>query len=537
MEHWKIKNLHYQNRPPDTVESYLLGIRDILPAVDELLARYGTTRLRDYVVRLGQPNSHGFQCNQDFISEIAKYTHETLGPELGDAISRDLQEMPQMLTANHHGIDTFAQSTQSNLLFSMRKRENGKPARTVPVLACGSVPLNNLTYPRGLLIYAGSTSSGDGGIRKLPLFPDSYKRKLVSVAGPFTTEMLGRTRARAKKLVEDDDLSRSLETALNTVLDDFTSVGQEFPGYGRQATILNHRIWQRLFRGQPCHSELVYVELETIVCRLMQKDLFDKSTICHQLLFDPDLRRRLIENLDGRRGCWQYEKLSRRCSGSSAVERPEAIDSAQGTMFFWGVDAKGRKIPLCIIEDENATGVNLVGMDDRGQRCTYPFNAEDIARGLQEGRLLPSIFTSYLLVSIARGISCIGGYYQADYLPIMRKAVIETLRSYSLQAVKTIDRGKLRPDLYLSGMQTTGLKTDGQFLPAGPLEIIAGGGLNAEQYEQIGEITVLQSHIASLYDTIMDVAPRGSDFYRAKKEIPELVYNSVGSKLVTISTD
>ena len=468
---------------------------------------------------------------------MAKYTHETLGSELGEAVSEDLQEMPQVLTANHHGIDTFAQSTQSNLLFSMRKREDGKPAKTVPVLACGSVPLNNLTYPRGLLIYAGSTSTEEGGICKLPLFPDSYKRKLVSVAGPFTTEMLSRSRVRAKKLAEDDNLSRSLGSALNTVLDDFSSVGQEFSGYGRQATVLNHRVWQRLFQGQPCHSELIYIELESIVSRLLQKDLFDKSTICHQLMFDPELRRRLIENLDGQRGCWQYETLLRRCSGSSAEEGLDATDSAQGTMFFWGVDAKGRKIPLCIMEDENGTSVDLSGIDDRGQLWTYPFTAADIAQGLEDGRLLPSIFTSYLLVSIARGISCIGGYYQADYLPIMRNAVIETLRSNSVETVKTLDTGKLRPDLYLSGMQTIGLKSDNQILPAGPLEIIAGGGLNAEQYEQIGEVTVLQSHIASLYDTIMDVAPRSSDFNRAKREIKKLVHDSVGNEIVTISMD
>ena len=466
---------------------------------------------------------------------MANYTHETLGFELGKAISEELREMPQVLTANHHGIDTFAQSTQSNLLFSMRKRLDGKPAKTIPVLACGSVPMNNLTYPRGLLIYAGSTAGG--GICKLPLFPDSYKRKLVSMAGPFTAEMLCRSRARAKKLVEEDKVDRALESALNTVFDDFAEVGQEFPGYGRQATVVNHRFWQRLFRGRSCRSELVYIELENIVCRLLEKDLFDKSSICHQLMFDPELRARLIENLDGQRGCWQYEQLVRRCSSSTAAGSVSGTDLAQGTMFFWGIDAKGRKVPLCIVEDEKGMRVDLRGIDDRGQLWTIPFTPADIVRGLQDGRLLPSIFTSYLLISIARGVSCIGGYYQADYLPIMQKAVIETLRSDFGETVKTIDTRKLRPDLYLSGMQTIGLKTGGQLLPAGPLEIMASGGLDAEQYEQIGEVTVLQSHIASLYDTVMDVVPQSSAFNRAKEEITKLVHDAVGSKIVTISMD
>ena len=503
-----------------------------MPAVDAILSRYGPTKLHDYVVQLGQTNIAAFQDSQDFIAEISDYTRETLGPELGQAISEDLREMPQVLTANHHGIDTFAQSTQSNLLFAMRKKADGKPLRTVPVLACGSIPLNNLTYPRGLLIYAGS---GGGGIYKLPIFPDSYKRKLVSAAGPFTAEMLGRSRGRAKKLFADDTLERSLESALNTVFDDLASLGHEFSGYGRQATLVNHRLWQRLFRDRSCRSELVYIELENIVCRLLQRDLFDKSSICHQLVFDPVLRARLIENLDGQRGCWQHERLLRRYSDSAAADGFNSTDPAQGTMFFWGVDAKGRKIPLCIVEDENGTGVDLRGIDDSGQLWTTPLTPADVTRGLQEGRLLPSIFTSYLLISIARGISCIGGYYQADYLPIMRKAVVETLCSASGETVNITDSEKLRPDLYLSGMQAIGLKADGQLLPAGPLEIIASGGLNEEQLEQIGEVTVLQSHIASLYDTLMDVEPRGGDRNREKQEIAGLVNEAVGSKIVNIS--
>ena len=85
--------------------------------MDALLSRYGSVKLRDYVAQLDQLYTPGFQGNDDFITEVANYTRETLGPELGEAISEDLREMPQVLTANHHGIDTFAQSTQSNLLF------------------------------------------------------------------------------------------------------------------------------------------------------------------------------------------------------------------------------------------------------------------------------------------------------------------------------------------------------------------------------------------------------------------------------------
>jgi len=508
-----------------------------LPAVDALLAKYATAKVSDYVAQLGQPNVSAFQDNQDFIREVANYTRETLGPELGDAISEDLHELPQVLTANHHGIDTFAQSTQSNLLFSMRKKADGSPVKTIPVLACGSVPMNNLTYPRGFLIYAGSAASGDGGVLKLPLFPDSYKRKLVSVAGPFTTDMLGRSRARAKNLMESDKLNPCIGPALDKVFDDCANIGQDFPGYSRQATVANQRFWRHLFQDGARSSDLVYLELENIVSRLLEKDLFDQSTISHQLLFDPELRGKLIENLDGQRGCWHHEKLLTRCSESSDVKSQNTTDSIQGTIFFWGVDEKGRKIPLCLVEDSKATNAELRGVDDSGKLFTCPLTPADISRGLQEGHLLPSIFTSYLLLSIARGISCTGGYYQAEYLPVMRTAVIDTLHSNSGRIVKTFDSGKLRPDPYLSGMQTIGLRTGSQLFPAGPLEIIASGGLSAEQLQQVGEVTVLQSHIASLYDTMTDVSPRHEDSNLQRKEIARLVHDAVGSKILTISLD
>ena len=501
-----------------------------MPAVDALLARHETTKLRDYVVQLGLRKIPGYQGSHDFIDEVSNYTREVLGSELGAVVAEELREKPQVLTANHHGIDFFAQSTQSNLLFSLDKRSDGTARKTIPVLACGSVPLNNLTYPRGLLIYA----CGGGDICKLPIFPDSYKRKLVGAVEPFTAEMLGRARARANRLLQDEKLIAPLETALHTVFDDLDSIGQSFPGYSRQATVVNNRLWQRLFRGGPRRSELVYIELESIATRLLYRDLFDKSAICHQLMFDPELRGQLIEKLDGQRGCWQADKLLQRCSDSAVRSAAGQPDSALGTMFFWGVDAKDRQVPLCIVEGRPGKTPELRGVGDSGCSWSIPFTPEALARGLGEYQLVPSIFTSYLLISIVRGINCIGGYYQADYLPIMQNAVFEILSSDLGAARFNRERD---PDPYLSGMQAIGFSIGDRLLPAGPLEIIACGGIDDEQFDRIGEVTVFQSHIASLFDIIMDVSPRGSELHRSRSEILKLVHDTVGNHIATISLD
>lgn len=526
--------MHSKINNPDSLDSYFSGIRDLLPAVDRLVLRHETTKLRDYVEAMEGAHAARWQSSHDFVTEVSNYTRNCLGAELGTAIGEELHELPQVLTANHHGIDTFAQSTQSNLLFSLRKRAGGGLVKTIPVLACGSVPMNNLTYPRGLLIYASDDAAAGGGAHKLPIFPDSHKRKLVSVAKPFDSAMLDRARGRAKKMADEEKLIGPIQSALTKVFDDFDQIGGEYPGYASQATVVNNRLWQLLFRGRACHSDLVYIELEHIAARLLQRDLFDRETICHQLLFDPELRGRLIEKLDGQRGCWQFEELSRRVLDSAGAD---GSNTAPGTMFFWGVDAKGRQVPLGVVDPGNGNSPDLSGVDDSGNTWTIPLTPEAIARGLNDLRLLPSIFTSYLLISFARGVRCIGGYYQADYLPIMRRAVVETLSSAAGGADEHSGNDTPGPDPYLSGMQAVGFRTGNRLLPAGPLEIIASGGFDDEHYERLGEVTVFDAHIASMFDFVMDVAPRNHDLDWIKRDLSQLVHDRVGDKILTISMD
>ena len=523
-------NLRFKPDRPDPLTGYLDSIRDLLPAVDALIARHQGTRLCHYVGDLGNRRPAALQCKRDFIAEVARQTTDTLGPAIGVAIEQDLLDTPQVLTANHHGIDTFAQSTQSNLLFSLRRRSDGTAMQTVPVLACGSVPLNNLTYPRGLLVYAGAD---DSGMLRLPIFPDSAKRKLVSVAGAFSDEMLDRTGARVARLQQQRQMSAPMAAAVDALLGEFRALTGAFEQYGRQATVANHLLWRRLFRGDFQQSELVYIELERVVGRLLEFDLFDPRSICHQLIFDPQLRRELIERLDGQRGCWQQESLARR---EREFENGGSGDAAMGTIFFWGVDAKGRQVPLRVVES-GGRGAELRGVDGSGNEWRIALTPRSILHELQQGRLLPSIFTSYLVIAIARGVSCIGGYYQADYLPNMQNAVVSVLGNVTSKVDTIRGHGESGSDLYLSGMQTIGIRDGERLLPAGPLEMIACGGLDEEQYARIGEVTVFQSHIASLFDIVMDAAPNGHEAHRVQDEIAKLVCASVGEKIVTISMD
>ena len=48
---------------------------------------------------------------------------------------------------------------------------------------------------------------------------------------------------------------------------------------------------------------------------------------------------------------------------------------------------------------------------------------------------------------------------------------------------------------------------DNAIVPAGPLEIIAAGGLNLDDIQKILSLTVREAHLASLFETLPDVTP------------------------------
>jgi len=177
-----------------------------------------------------------------------------------------------------------------------------------------------------------------------------------------------------------------------------------------------------------------------------------------------------------------------------------------GTLYFWGIDPAGRKIPLTI-EQEASGEERLRGVDDRGEIWDFPFTPSALIQGMQENQLIPSLFTCYLTISLARGVICLGGYYQAEYLPAMQQGLLNGLRRIPRYHGMLEPIGRVSTDGYLSGMHAVMTRiSTGRLVPAGSLEIIAGGGLTGADLERVGSLTLREAHLASLSETVSDIA-------------------------------
>jgi hypothetical protein len=251
---------------------------------------------------------------------------------------------------------------------------------------------------------------------------------------------------------------------------------------------------------------VVVLELERLVVKLLQSDLFNPESLAFSVMFDHRLRRRVLAELDGQRICWIRKNLDQRRSSATKGDGEPVPSSGCGTLFFWGIDGSGRKVPLTL-ERKLGGDERLTGVDDRGEVWDLPFTPAALLDGLLECRLIPSLFTCYLTVALARGVVCLGGYYQAEYLPAIQQGIVKCLHSLPEYGPVMERVGGVTTEGYLSGMQTVMTPGgEGCLVPAGPLEIVAGGGLTRGDLQRIGALTLREAHLASMSETFTDLA-------------------------------
>ncbi len=522
----------------NSLDSYFDLVFRHAPVVEKTLSESGNLSIADYIDQYPLSYEEGYQAKDDFLDIVYDYLLPVFGSFIARDAVNDLAKTPAALTANHHGVDFFAQSVQGTLLFSQILSARNPNQSTVPVIACANIPLNNLTYPRGMLLYHMADSTlGLGSIpKKLPIFSDRLKNSLVSLVGPIDKDQVDRGRKQVDKMIEKGKIFSQYGEVVQDILE--TNYGnaavQRCKNYSEQSVILNHDIWNRMFTDPGTVLDLVYMELEAIVCKLLEKDLPDPESLIHILMFNAEITAELVSELDGKAACWQEDKLQRRLSEDLKDNTVKRQLKNCGTHFFWGVGPKNKLIPM-ILKGQGSNRMVLKGKDDKGKEYSLAFDPSSIGDALKEGHVLPSLFTCYAALSLARGVKCIGGYYQSEYLPVMQKSIVNVLQKHPSMERAAVHVGNIDAGGYLSGMQTvmTSVK-DQSIIPAGPVEIIAGGGLDSDNIEKLKNLSIKEAHLASMLETIPDLVPYGERPDGWEDNISRLCIQHLGKKIVIL---
>ncbi|MFB4283185.1 hypothetical protein ACBJ59_48340 [Nonomuraea sp. MTCD27] len=450
------------------------------PLVRDTLRRLGDAPLADLLAGLRPGRSEPWQSREDLYQVVADQTAAWYGPAVAAEAVAGLRAQPIVPTSNHFGVDTFADSVQGTLLFALRP---GAP-RDVVVLGFGSVSMNNLTYPMGLRLYDPRHGEVGSLPQRLPIQPNRDKHRTVLAARPYDAGMIDRARGRLARMRRDGEVSafcaRSADDVLHQVYASPATLS--LPSHALQATRVNTALWDGLFQADP-PARLVQLAIEPISAALLSRDLHDPGSLVHQLFFVPQVRDALLGGLDGVRACWQR-------------------DPSRGTVFFWGLSAAGRRVPLTL------DGELLTGIDERGHRLEWKFGPEDLVPALLGGQLLPSLFTCFATLAFARGLSCVGGYFQATYLPVMQRGVVDAL-SVGAEFRAAAERvAQVPAGLHLASLQAVARALPGgALIPAGPVEIAGAGGLSPADVDALTRVPVREAHLVAFPEVLDHLVP------------------------------
>ncbi|WP_319574423.1 hypothetical protein [uncultured Desulfobacter sp.] len=482
-----------------SASEYLEMVCQRLPVVKNILNTFGHMSLGQYTEQFNIPPCPAVQPRDDIRQAAFDQIYPVLGKNIAARTANDLMASGTVMTTTHLGIDYFANSVQGNLIYGAGILTGRSKGTTIPIFCFGNVPLNSSTFARGLLVYGTETGVSRKIPLRLPIFPDNEKRTMAGLAKPFTMAMQQRA---IKKTIAWKKQNLISETTAGTIL---SLLEYEYAqdavlnqdSYAAQAMIVNQMLGKRMLKTSEHPPDIVYLEIEKITAFLLDNDLNHKNSLAYRIFFNPTLRDTIIDQLDGCPGCWHADKLNAR---NAAQGKPDG--TATGTVFFWGIDDFGRRVPLLLKSIKG--DLHLCGRGDRGDFFTMNFTRDELMQALEKQKLLPSLFTCFLLICFARGFSCVGGVFQGAYLTRMKTCIVDSLKSQGDTTNAKIIK-KITTTLYQDGMLAFMSPGQGnELLPTGPIEIIQAGGINKNDLARAIGLTVTQAHIAGLFGALKD---------------------------------
>ena len=305
-------------------------------------------------------------------------------------------------TANHHHPAFEYMTVQDTILCDQWLRLQGETGAVVPILAAANPRLTSTVYPRGMLVY---DCAAPEGCLRLPFYPFKLRHACVAAVEGISPDMAGSALSRLRQETRRGSVTpRTAETIEHFCREVLLSDSvQRYGTLREQTTVINAMLSQRYFTDRK--PQYLWMPMETLTARLLEKDLQTEAALTCQLLFRQELRALLLQALDGVSGCWTGD--------------------AGGTHLFWGLDRRAVLFPLRLHEE---AGKAVLTGRTMGETVTIPFTPQALTDGLRDGTLLPGLFLCFLELHFLRDFTVFGGFYQPTYLGEMRRGLVQVLR-------------------------------------------------------------------------------------------------------------
>lgn len=339
------------------------------PQLIPFIEKYGQTILKDYGV-------HVIDKTHSISETLKTILYQRIKRFFGDSAARLHLEKSSATssidTSGHGGIFSEDTLVQSHGVIAQGFQDAKSPSFVS--LACGVVPMNNATWPRGFFVLGARES----------IFPKSFDRVAFHECTAFTPDMI------EKKLADKTVAARS--RALFEFIKEIPNIFEQ-KMYFEQTSLINHLLWERFMVTEGQTPSFYQFMLEDVTSELVIDAINKDDALCN-LIFCREKQHLFFEMLSNLPGTW-------------------STDRSKGTYLFWHAGGDFRASALWLDDDKLSN-----------DRFETAFTRESIKGALQKREIVPSVFLS-LITILHNGIRPLGGYHQLSYLPEYRKRIID----------------------------------------------------------------------------------------------------------------
>ena len=345
------------------------------PHFGEVVRLWGDKTLLEYYAQDFAPL---YEPSPDILVAIQKETSTLLGDDVGKKTYESLQSTKWVNTADHHGLLCHPYFYTSALARSHSAiRKDSEVTITLPF---GGVSLGNDSFPRGFFFH-----DTHGKIERIFFKSLKERRMPVYALLPMKREELMHERDRSLSFELTPHAREQLNYLFEKFLEDERIWNQET--YSAQLTLMNSVLWHALF-GES-RGEFVYLEIDSVVRRLLIEKHLVMETPIFKLIFDAPWRDAFVELFSGVFG---------------------SHSSDSGTHLFWYIDYVQRTRRSLVVHKDTLT--------TREGDVVIPLTLEHIAEGVRARTLMPSTALTLILVHGVEKLACGGGSSQLTYQSI-----------------------------------------------------------------------------------------------------------------------
>lgn len=372
------------------------------PILGQILRKEGQKNLLEYANEYVDVNlSPALPKRQvELLETVHELTQERFGKDVADSVVKQLKDYYFVSTADHMGPLTHPFFVNSNLLtVASLLSHPDSVLKNIIVLGCANVSYNNSSFPKGLLFH--SCINKKLTQQRLSFLPSKPDRQVVYSISTFNAESLKKVYKELGVMLQKNEIGKREYDILYDLIKEIYDQPEILAGqdYCEQSAKTNFKLWKKFFQTSGITlPNLIHLEKEWVVVKLISKYHLDRDTIINHVLFDPAYESYINNYFEGIYGSFSRKDL-------------------RGTYLFWALQEGHRDYTQLWRE-----GNYLVSKDGSYKIELHP---EVIKKAMDAKELIPNILLKFMVICFYYGLKCLGGFNQVNYLTLMKNNYIK----------------------------------------------------------------------------------------------------------------